>query len=169
MNSHRKRLLQVLLLPIAAGIVFFEQTLIRYLNVMMAAFARWPPVARFEAWLVTLPPWAALGAFVGPSALILPVKLSAVWFVIHGHYSLAVGIVVAAKLAATALLARLYRLLRPSLMKIGWYARLDTRFFDWRDRAYEFVRALPAWQAAQALVRRLRARVAELVSTLFAR
>jgi len=169
MTRHLKRALEVLLVPFAAAIIFFEQTLIRYLNVMMAAVARWTPVARLEAWLVTLPPWAAFIAFVGPSLLILPVKLSAIWFVAHGHYSAAVAVVVTAKLVATALLARLYRLLRPILMTIGWYARLDTWFFEGRDRAYAFVRALPAWQAAAVLVGRGRVRLAELVSALFAR
>ena len=28
--------------------------------------------------------------------------------------------------------------------------------FDWRDRLYAFVRALPAWQKGQAIVRRVR-------------
>lgn len=169
MNPRLKRGLELLLVPIAAAIVFFEQFLIKYLNVAMAAFARLPWVARFEAWLATLPPWGAFIAFIGPSTLILPVKLSAVWFVMHGYYTTAVVVVVAAKLVATALLARLYRILRPTLMTIGWYARVDTWFFVWRDWIYAFVRALPAWQKARELVQGIRAWLRALVSGLFAR
>jgi hypothetical protein len=165
MKRHLKRALDLALVPLAAAIVFVEQVLIRYLNVAMAAFARLPPVARLEAWLVGLPPWAAVMAFVGPSILILPIKLVAVWLGVRGQYLPALAVVLAGKLLATAILARLYRILRPSLMQIGWYARLDTWFFDWRDRAYAFVRSLAAWQMAAAAIARARAWLAELVST----
>lgn len=169
MTPRLKRGLELLLVPIAAAIVFVEQVLINYLNVAMAACARLPWIARFEAWLATLPPWGAFVAFIGPSVLILPVKLSAVWFLLHGFYTTAVVVVLAAKLVATALLARLYRILRPTLMTIGWYARVDTWFFAWRDWIYAFVRALPAWQKARELVQDVRSWLRALVSGLFAR
>ena len=54
-------------------------------------------------------------------------------------------------------------------MTIPWFAWADTKFFAWRDRAYAFVKSLPAWQKVQAMVQATRARMAELVSALFAR
>ncbi len=164
-----RRALEHVFVPIAAAIIFVEQVLIKYLNVAMAAFARLPWIARLEAWLMTLPPYGALATFAAPSILILPVKLSAFWFVVHHHFGLAFGSVLAGKVLATAILARLYRILRPNLMTIGWFAWADTHFFFWRDRAYGYVRSLPAWQAARALIERSRAWLAELVSGLFAR
>ncbi|HLG49749.1 MAG TPA: hypothetical protein VKY24_26145 [Reyranella sp.] len=169
MKQHLKRALQILLVPIAAAIVFIEQTIIRYLNMVTAAIAGWPPIARLEAWLVRLPPYWALLTFAAPSILILPVKLSAFWFGMHHRYGLALGSVILGKLLATAILARLYRILRPSLMTISWFAWADTRFFAWRDRAYAFVRSLPAWQKTHAMVQAMRARMVEVVSALFAR
>jgi len=169
MKQHIKRALQILLVPIAAAIVFIEQTIIRYLNVVTAAIAGWPPIARLEAWLVRLPPYWALLTFAAPSILILPIKLSAFWFGVHHRYGLALASVILGKLLATAILARLYRVLRPSLMAIAWFAWADTKFFAWRDRAYAFVTSLPAWQKAQAMVQATRARMTELVSALFAR
>ena len=169
MKQHLKRALEIAIVPLAAAIVFFEQTLIRYLNEVTAAIARWPPIARLEAWLTRLPPYAALAAFAAPSILILPVKLSALWFGYHHHYVLAFASVVLGKLLATAILARLYRILRPTLLQLRWFAWADTRFFYWRDWAYAFVRSLPAWQKTAALVRQMRARMAKLVSAFFAR
>ncbi len=157
MKQKLKYLLEVALVPVAAGIIFFEQVLIRYLNRVTAAFARLPWIARFEAWLVTLPPWAALLAFAMPSILILPIKVSAFWFAMHGRYGLSALSVIVGKLLATAILARLYRILRPVMMTVRWFAWADGQFFYWRDRAYAFVRALPAWQKAAALVVRARA------------
>ncbi|HYD07480.1 MAG TPA: hypothetical protein VEC60_17215 [Reyranella sp.] len=169
MKQSLKRALQLALVPLAAAIVFFEDVLIRYLNRVTAAIAAWPPIARLEAWLVRLPPYWALLAFAAPSVLILPVKVAAFWFGLHGRYALALASVIAGKLLATAILARLYRILRPSLMAIPWFSWADTRFFAWRDRIYGFVKALPAWQMAAAAVRAMRARMTELVSTLLAR
>ncbi len=74
----------------------------------MAAIARLPWIARLEAWLAQLPPWAALIAFVAPSTLVLPVKLAAVWFALQGKLGLATLSIVVGKMVATALVARLY-------------------------------------------------------------
>jgi hypothetical protein len=169
MNPRLKRALEIAVVPFAALVVFVEQVLIRYLNEMMAAVARWTPIARLEAWLVTLPPWAAVVAFAMPSILILPVKVSAFWFAAHHRFALATAAVVLGKILATAILARLYRILRPTMMTLRWFAWADTKFFGWRDWAYGFVKSLPAWQRAKALVERTRAWLAELVSGLFAR
>lgn len=168
-NQHLKRALEIALVPFAAAIVFVEQVLIRYLNAMMAALARLKWVARFEAWLVTLPPWAAVLTFALPSILILPVKLSALWFVAHHRFMLAFASVAAGKIFATAIVARLYRILRPTLMQLGWFAWADTRFFRWRDWAYAFVKSLPAWQKAKAAVDRAKLWLSTLVAGLFAR
>src|SRR5436309_1132309 len=157
MNQHLKRALEIAVVPIAAAVVFVEQVLIRYLNRMMVAVARWPPIAQLEAWLTTLPAWAAVLAFAAPSIIILPVKVSALWFAAHHRFVLAGSAVVLGKLLATAILARLYRILRPTLMTLRWFAWADTKFFTWRDWAYAFVRSLPAWQQAKGIAERARA------------
>ena len=169
MKPHLKRALELLIVPLAAAVVFFEQTLIRMLNAITAALARWAPIAALEAWLKKQPPYTALMAFVMPSILILPIKLSAIYFATHHMFMTAIAAVVIGKVLATAIVARLYVVLRPTLMTIGWFARLDTWFFYWRDRAYDFVRALPAWQKAKAAISRMRLRLMELFSALFAR
>jgi len=49
MNPRLKRALEIAIVPFAAAVVFVEQVLIRYLNMMMGAVARWPPIARLSA------------------------------------------------------------------------------------------------------------------------
>ena len=169
MKFSLKYALELMIVPVAAAVVFFEQTLIRMLNAITAALARWAPIAALEAWLKKQPPYIALLAFVMPSILILPIKFSAIFFAAHRHYMMAIAAVVIGKVLATAIVARLYVVLGPTLMTIGWFARLDTWFFYWRDRAYAFVRAIPAWQKAKALIGRMRLRLMELFSGLFAR
>lgn len=155
--KHLKHLLELLLVPVVAAIVFIEDVLLHYLGRLMAAISRWPPIAKVEHWLRGLPPWAAVIAFAAPSILILPVKLAAVWFALHHKYTLSVLSIVTGKLLATALVARLYRVLHPTLMRMPWFVRAETWLFTWRDRLYAFMRALPAWQKAAALVRQAKA------------
>jgi hypothetical protein len=155
--KHLKRLLELLLVPVVAAIVFIEDVLLHYLGQLMAAISAWPPIARAEAWLRRLPPWAAVIAFAAPSLLILPIKLAAVWFALHHHFALSIASIVTGKLLATALVARLYKVLHPTMMTLGWFVRTETWLFAWRDRLYAFVRALPAWQRAAALAKRAKA------------
>lgn len=169
MKRKLTHILELVLVPIAAAIIFFEQVLIRYLNVATAAFARLPWIARLEAWVVTLPPWAAVLAFGAPSILILPIKVSAFWFATHHRYALSAASIALGKVLATAIVARLYKILRPTLMTVRWFAWADTHFFYWRDQAYAFVRSLPAWQKTAALVARIRSRLARIRRTLQAR
>ena len=130
MKQQLKRALQIVLVPFAAAIVFFEQTLIRYLNRVTAAVAAWPPIARLEAWLKRLPPYWALLTFATPSILILPVKVAAFWFGMHGRYGLALGSVILGKLLGTAILARLYAILRPTLRGLNGVLDRAPRFLD---------------------------------------
>ena len=44
-----------------------------------------------------------------------------------------------------------------------WYLRAETWLFNWRDRLYGFVRALPAWQRAKALIQNVRRWMREMV------
>ena len=162
-KRHLKYALELLFVPIAAAIVFFEETLLHYLGLAMAAIAKWPPVAALEAWLRRLPPWAALLAFVAPSVLIVPIKLAAVWFALHHKFGLSIVSIVIGKMLATALVARLYQVLRPTLIKMAWYLRAETWLFAWRDRLYAFMRALPAWQRAKALIQNARRWMREMV------
>jgi hypothetical protein len=101
---------------------------------------------------------------VAPSAIVLPVKLSAVWFALHHRYGLSVASVVIGKMLATALVARLYRVLHPTLVTMPWFLRAETWLFAWRDRLYAFVRAMPVWQRSVAILHRARAWLRQLVS-----
>jgi hypothetical protein len=169
MKPHMKRALELLLMPLAAAIVFIEDVLLHYLGVAMAAFARWPPVARLEAWFARLPPWGALIAFIAPSALVLPIKLAALGFALQGKFALATASILLGKMLATALVARLYKILRPTLVTMPWFLASETWIFRWRDRLYAFVQALPVWQKTKAMMQRLRRWLSGLVAGLLAR
>lgn len=159
----------LILVPLAAAWVFLEETLLHYMGLAMAAIGRWPPVARLEAWLRTLPPWAAMLTFLAPVVMLFPVKLAALGFAVQGRFGAALACLLLGKIVTTALIARLYSLLQPTLLTVPWYRRAEAWVFGFRDQVYAFVRALPAWQKAQALVRQARAWVHSVVGERFRR
>jgi hypothetical protein len=126
----------------------------------LVAFTSWvakaPPVRWLEARILRLPPYGALAVFALPGILLFPVKLAALWLIGNGHGIAGLGVFVAAKIAGTAVVARLFTVCRPQLMALHWFARLHDWIVYWRDELYARVKAMAFWQAARAF--RLRAR-----------
>ena len=120
----------------------------------------WVPLANAVAWLgrlpvfrwleqriQLLPPYAALAVFFLPTLALLPVKLFALWLIGEGQGFLGVAIIVIAKIAGTAVIARLFMLTQPALMQLPWFARLYVRWTTWKDALIAQVRASAAWRA----------------------
>lgn len=129
----------------------------------------WEPLRRALSWLTAklplrwlerrlsgLPPYGALAVLLLPSLLILPLKFAAVWLVAKGRVLLGVGVVVAAKLGGTALLAWLFHLIQPALMRLAWFARLYERWSAWKAELLAWVRASAVWRSARAIKLRVK-------------
>jgi len=139
-----------------ALVILFEEWGWEPLRRAFALLARLPLVRQFEALLRRLPPHAAFVVLLLPSLLILPIKLAAVWLVARGHALLGIGIIVAAKVLGTALLAWLFQLIQPALMQLPWFARLYTRWTGWKAELLAWVRASAVWRTARAIKLRVR-------------
>ena len=110
---------------------------------------------KFEAWLARLPPYAALIALALPSALVLPAKLAAFALIGKGHIVWGTAIFIAAKLIGTALIARIFSIVQPSLMQLAWFARAYSAWKRWKDALLTRLRGTPAWQSAKAFKARV--------------
>jgi hypothetical protein len=139
----------------AALILLFEEWGWKPLSDALAWLARFPIVARLEALISRLPPYAALAVFALPTAILLPVKLVAMWLLAKGQVATATATFVAAKIASTALVARIFVLTRPSLMRIGWFARAYTWFMPWKDRLFAQIRASWVWRYGRMMKMRV--------------
>jgi len=148
-------LLLRLLTPFAIVVFLIEDLLIRRLGHQLGRLAAWPPIARAEAWAARLPPYGALALFLLPSSLVVPEKLLVIWLFHHHEYWLAIGVLVGAKLFATAVVGRILSICHPTLSQLGWFRRAD----DWvrltRNRIYGAIRNTPLWQAGGRLKRRV--------------
>jgi hypothetical protein len=144
--------LQVLL----ALLLMLEEWGWRPLADLLGRLARWQPWARLETAIARLPPYAALVAFVLPSGLLLPLKFLALALIAKGQLVLAGLVFAGAKVAATALVARLFLLTKAALMQIGWFAWLYDWFIPWKDALEEYVRSSYVWRVGRLWSARLR-------------
>ena len=157
MRAILKRVLTPPLVLIAAALILLEETLIKWVQRLMARLAALPLIATLEDRARRLPPYPAMILFLLPSAVLLPVKLAAVWLLASGHVVWGALIVIVGKVLGTAIGARIYLILRPTLITLNWFARAEAWVFGWRDRIYARVKAMAAWQAAAHAIASMKA------------
>ena len=86
-----------------------------------------PAYQRFESSVTRLSPYAALASCAAPSLLLVPAKLAALCLMTRGRVASGVMMFIAVKFIGTALVARIFKLTRSSLLRIAWFARLYER------------------------------------------
>jgi hypothetical protein len=151
-----KKVLAAPLVLVAAVIILIEDWLWDDLARLAAAIGRLPVFSAVEAFIAGLPPYAALAFFAFPTVLLLPVKLAAVYLISHGRPTLGLLTVIVAKVAGTALVARIFTLTRPSLMRIAWFAWLYERFIAFKARIYGAIKATSIYKSAHTRYLRTR-------------
>ena len=133
---------------LAAAIMFFEEWLWAHLTTFMAWVARARVFRWVEARLAGLPPYGAMAVFLVPGAMLLPVKIAALFLIARGHAGGGLLIILAAKVVGTAIVARIFAVCRPALLTVGWFRRLYEGILRLRDRLYRAIRSMPGWEAA---------------------
>jgi hypothetical protein len=151
-----KRILKGLLFAPIALFLLFEEWGWEPLAACFAALGRLPVWRQLERLVVRLPPWAALLAFGVPMLILIPIKLLAIYLFGLGHMGTGLGLIVAAKLAGTALVARLFQLTQPALMQIGWFARVYIPWKTWKDQMLRQVRSSWPWRQGRRIRHRAR-------------
>jgi len=141
-----KKILAAPFVFVAAIIIIFEDWLWDDLARFAAFIGQLPVLRLIESLITALPPYLALLVFAVPSLLLIPVKLVAVYLVTHGQETLGFLTVIAAKFVGTALVARIFTLTRPKLMRIGWFAWLYERFMSFKTRLYSYLRSTAIYQ-----------------------
>ena len=142
-----RRALKALFTWTVALLILFEEWGWIPLANALARLGRLPFFRWLEARIQSLPPYAALLVFFVPMLALFPVKVFGLWLIGEGRGLLGVGIIVVAKIAGTAVVARLFMLTRPALMQLLWFARLYERWTAWKDALIARVRASAAWKA----------------------
>lgn len=138
-----RRALGVLL----AVVIVFEEWGWRPLAALLGLLAQLRPIAWLEGQIGALPPWGSVCVFALPTLLFLPLKFAALWLIAGGHLVSAALLFAFAKVAGTAIFARIFQLTQPRLMELEWFARLYNWFLPWKEHLVEQARATEIWQA----------------------
>ena len=126
---------------VLALLFLLEAWLWDHLEPIVARVVAVVPWGRLKGWIKRtiehLPPWAALGVFVVPFLVLLPLKFLEVYLIATRNW-LGVGVVlVLAKLLGLGVTAFVFDATRDKLLQMAWFHRL----YDWmmwaRDRAHE--------------------------------
>jgi hypothetical protein len=150
-----RRVARAILLPPLAAVFLLEDLLVRSFGAAMGALTRLKLVARFEAWAMTLKPWQALLLFGLPVVIFLPVHLLAIWAFATHRMMLGIGIYIAGKLMATAVVGRILIVCRPALMQYRWFVRVSGWVTRTRDRIHHAIEATAIWRGYKALRARI--------------
>jgi hypothetical protein len=146
-----KKLLGVIAAAVLVPVLLFEEWGWEPLARALHKLSRLPVWAHLENWLRALPSWAAVLVFLAPMTLLLPVKLLGLFLLGEGHAKSAVILLLAAKVVGTAIVAWLFQLLEPALMRIPVFARWYPRWKAWKDGVLEVVRQSAPFRAVRNL------------------
>ena len=146
MQTLKSILRKIIYLPIAAFLLF-EEWGWEPLAAAFARLARLPLWAALERKVAGLPPRAAMLVFAVPMLALLPVKLAALYLFGKGQATLGLVLLLGAKIGGTALMARLFQLTQPALMRLRWFAWWYPRWMRWKEALLAEVRRSAAWRA----------------------
>ena len=138
-----------------AMLILFEEWGWEPLQRMLARIGRWPGLRWIEGCVRRLPPWAAVILFAAPAALLLPIKLLALWAIGRGHVVLGMLVIVVAKIVGTAVVARLFTLTQPALMQLRWFAWAHAHWTRLKHAVLARARASWAWRVARVIKRQI--------------
>lgn len=130
--------------PLALLILFEEWGWVP-LERLIAFTARLPFFASTERRIAALPPYAALVTYLLPWLVLLPVKVFALSLIGDGRALLGLASVVVAKVIGTAVVARLFTLTKPALLKLRWFASLYARWGIWKEAMTSWLLTSEIW------------------------
>ena len=97
-------------------------------------------LARTRRQAQKMSPYLSLVLLLVPVALVEPLKLAALIFAGKGHWMTGTAVLFGAYAASLFFVERLFRMVKPKLMTLNWFARLWTRFTTLRDKAFTWAR-----------------------------
>lgn len=101
------------------------------------------PFLRLRRWIEQLGPYQSLLLLAVPTSIVEPLKLIAIAIAGKGHWISGTFVIIAAYAASLLLVERLFRITKPKLLMLPWFARLWSWFVDLRARAAGVFRSAP--------------------------
>ena len=134
MTNRLRGLPDVVLLPAALVVVVFEDVVWAGAKRVLRRLSALPPVRELDAWMGTLPGWAALPLFLIPELVGRVGEIWALVLLADTHFVAAAAVYILVRLFATLIAVFVYRACEAALMRFAWFAwcvRVVLRIRDW--------------------------------------
>lgn len=161
-----KRYLTPPLIVVASLVMWIEETLWFGLKRLTSWIALIPLIHHLELAILRLPASLTIVVFLLPTTLLIPVKLLAVYWATRGYWLASLGLLIAAKIFGTAIVARLYVVCHPKLITIGWFRTLHDWLIATRNRLYAAINQMAFFQAAKRMLSVIKGAVNKFRSSL---
>jgi len=139
------------MLFVAAVVLLFEEWLWEKSTAVAARLGRLPLLSSLESWVRRRERWGALALFIAPVVVLYPFKALALYAMANGDVAVGVSAFILAKLAATAVFARLYQLTEHAIIKFYWVRRSRAVFLKGRAFIHDWLNAQPAYRRARCI------------------
>lgn len=93
--------------------------------------------------LQKMSPYLSLALLLVPLLLVEPLKLVAVFIAGKGHWLTGTGMLVGAYAVSLLFVERLFRVVKPKLMMLGWFARMWIWFVTFRNKVIPWPSKIP--------------------------
>ena len=93
--------------------------------------------------LLRLGPYQSLLMLSVPFLIVEPLKVGALFIIGGGHWLLGPGMLITAYAASVLVVERLFKILKPKLMRLGWFRMILHRIQFWRAGPVQKVWARP--------------------------
>jgi hypothetical protein len=97
---------------------------------------------RVQGWVERLGPYQSLALLIVPVCIVEPLKFVAVAVAGAGHWFTGTAVIIAAYAASLLLIERLFKIVKPKLLKLHWFAKLWSRLVVIRYRLMKPLRAV---------------------------
>src|SRR5882672_7550971 len=111
------------------------------------------PMLRLRLWIEGLNRYVALLLLLIPWAIMEPVKPLSMVLYVHHHKLLATGLIVGTEIIKLTLFEQVFDMAKPQLLSFRWFAW----GYGYWQATLAYCKALPLYQRAVAVVRRLKA------------
>ena len=145
--------LRWLLRVVFALVILFEEWGWALFGRVMAFVGRLPVLRAIERWIGNLPPYGALVMLVVPALLLLPVKVLALYLIGKKRAIMGISVILIAKVVGTAVVARIFQLIHPALMRLPWFVPLYERWTHWKEALLLWIRSSWTWRWGRLLKR----------------
>ena len=155
-------MLQRILLSLLAVLVIIEEWLWDILTLAGKGLSHLLHLERFDEHLARASPNQALFALLIPLLIVTPINLLALFLLTHGAVMQGIALEIVAKLLGTLLVARVFRLVRASLLTFAWFAWIYhtiTAILRW---AHQMIRSTALYRMSIAVKNAIKRQMARL-------